>query len=880
MQTDRRAPLFVRILFGFLVPASIREETLGDLNEGYARIASHRGRWAARWWAWRQLFTLKPIRLRRAIDSGPLMGAADLKHAVRSLRARPGASLTVVCTIAVALGITTGVFSVVRGVLLNPLPYPESDRLVRAWQTKNSWIDSPNHQLRSFALRFPLSMPTFNDWVAGDVGFEAIGAYTGGRYVEQGSEGAQILEGERVTSGVMATLGVPALLGRTLLPEDDRVGAPRIAVLAYSFWRDRFDARNDVLDQTITLDGEAHAIVGVMPPDFRPLTRQGAQLWTPLPEETKLDTRDSQYLQVIGRLAPNVSQEAAAERLASFQARLAEQYPDDQGDVGSRVVGLLDSVVGDLRSTLWFLFGSVALVLLVACANIANILSVLGISRRREMAVKAALGASSGRLIGGLFLEAALLAGVGGLLGLGLAWLSLPALLRFVPPTVPRYSEIGLDPGVLAFGLALTAITAVLVGVLPAAQASRTDPSGMIRRSSRGMAGERSGSRVRSALVSLEVALAFVLLVGAGLLGTSFANLWSVDRGFATESLLVFRTTPDPLVYIEEEDEDQFVRELRRGLEAIPGVEVSAANQVPLSGSMSTTTYRIEREQTEPEERSVVISVVLENYHDLMEIPIVEGRAFESTDMLDAPPVGIVSATMAETLWPGESALGKRLRAREDEPWTTVVGVASDVRHSGLEVAPEVKLYVPVWQNHRHPTQWVIRFRGDVAGVTALARDAVAAVSPTTPVRSVDLIEQQIARSVAVPRFRTIFVVGLAAMAGLLALIGVYGVVTFAVAQRTQEIGVRMALGARAGLVVRQVVGSGLKLAVAGIAVGAVIAFALAEAVSDFLFEVEATNVMTYTLIALGVAAVSAAAAYLPARRAAAIDPMRVLNSD
>lgn len=894
MPNSPRVPGWIRALFALLVPGEIREEAVGDLREGYLRVFQQRGRLAAHLWAFRQLLALRPGQLRRAVNAdadldrddpvgrsrrGTLGWRTDLKHATRSIAARPGASATVIVTIAVALGLTTSVFSVVRGVLLNPLPYPDSEELVRIWQVHRGWLDSENVQLRSFAERFPLSMPTFNDWTDADFGVESLGAYTGAQFVNQGSDGAEIIPGQYVTSGFLETLGVQPMLGRSLLPEDDVIGAPRVAVLTHGFWRDRYDGDRDVLGSTLTLDGEAYTIVGVLPPEFRPTTGD-ARILAPMPEETKVDERDSQYLQVVARLAPGTTIESASARLADVQVELSRVYPDEQGEIGARMVSLLDSIVGNVKSTLWFLLAAVGLVLAIASANIANILSVLGLTRRREMSVKAALGAGRSRLVRGLFIEVLLLCLLGGLAGLLLATLTLPLLLAVVPASVPRYDEIGLDAGVLLFGLGLTAATALLVGVLPGLQAAQTDPNDMIRSAGRGLAGERSGSRVRSVLVSAEVALAFVLLVGAGLLGSSFAKLWAVERGFATENLIVVRSEPDPLVYPESEDRDRFVSDLRRELDAIPGAVVSATNQVPLSGTMSTTTYEFERDAGPVEEGNLVINVVLENYFDVMQIPLIEGRGLEPTDVFEAPLVGVVGEKLANDMWPGESAIGKRIRSNEDNPWTTIVGVVGDVRHSGLDDEVNRSLYVTVWQNHRHPQQWVLRARGDMGGVIDLAREAVGKVSPSTPVRSAMLLESSIEESVAVPRFRALFVVGLAGMAGFLALLGVYGVVTFAVTQRTREIGVRMALGARQDSVVRSVVGSGLKLAAFGVVIGLAIALGLAGVVSDFLFETEATDPVTYTAIAALVALVSAGAAYLPARRAAAIDPMRVLNSD
>ena len=347
------------------------------------------------------------------------------RQALRAIRTRPGASLTVIATVALAIGAATAVFSVVRSVLLHPLPYPDSDRLVRVHQTKAGWLDSPNSQLRAFALSFPIAVPTFNDWIQEDTGFEALGAFSDESYVLQGVDGAEIVSGQIATSGLFEVLGVPARLGRTLIAEDDAPGAPRVVVLSHGLWQERTGGRDNVLGETLTFDGQAHAIVGVMPPRFQAPDAE-ARMWAPLSDEQKADGRGTQYLTVIGRLADDVKLELAAERMAAIEARLSVQYPDTQGDIGSRLEGLLDSIVGDVRSTIWFLFGAVGLVLLIASVNIANMLAVMGLSRQRELALKAALGAGAGRLVRGLLAESAVLAGLGGLAGIVLARAFMP----------------------------------------------------------------------------------------------------------------------------------------------------------------------------------------------------------------------------------------------------------------------------------------------------------------------------------------------------------------------------------------------------------------------------------------------------------------------
>ena len=892
MPSSQELPRLSRVVVRLLVPSRLRDEVEGDLVERYAEVQRTSGRRAARRWLRWQLLALRPWGLRKsrfaAGNSGHVNNGGgvmrggwgmDLRHGLRAIKLRPGASLTVVVTVALAVGATTSVYSVVDGVLLRPLPYPESDRLARVWQTRNSLLDNPNAAFRAAASRYAVSIPTFNDWTEANTGFQSIGAYHNSEWVYQGVDGPVLLDGQMVTSGYFEALQISPLVGRTLLPPDDEIGAPRVIVLSERLWEQRF-ARADVLGTTMSLDDVPHVVVGVMPAQFGALDR-AATLWIPFTDADKQSERRSRYSWVVGRLANGLSLDDAAERLAVVQAGLAEMYPDDHRGIGSRVEGLLDSLIGDVRATLWFLLGAVSLVLMVATLNITNILSVLGLSRRRELAVKAALGAGSGRLMRGLFVESAVLASMGGLAGIALAAISLPLLVGLVPASVPRSEMISLSPEVLAFGVIVTALVTLLVGMLPAATAAKTHPQDTMR-SARATT-EPGGGRLRSGMVVAEVALAFVLLVAAGLLGSSFANQWTVDRGFATEGLVVVSVAPDPIEYAEREDRERFVRELRARFEAIPGVAVSAVNQVPLARRFSTATYFAERLEGEPERIRVLISVGLENYLDLMEIPVLAGRGFTPTDTRDAPPVGIVNEAMAQVLWPGTDALGKRVRSvrsDDDAPWVEIIGVARNVQHQGLMIDTEPKLYLPAEQSARPMNRWVLRIRGDVGATIDLARSAVSAQSPTTPVRSVQILEETISASAAVPRFRTFFVVGLSAAAAVLALLGVYGVMTFAVTQRTKEIAVRMALGANVDGLVRGVVGSGLKLAAAGVAAGLLIAWPAAGRLEAFLFGVGPTDVIIYVTIGLGVTAVSGLAAYLPARRAATVDPVSVLNSE
>ena len=902
MAADERSGL-TRLLAGpgwalltLLLPAGLRAEITGDLRERFAARVRRDGELRTLTWFYGQVLRIRPLKLRRAAavairrheakGSVTTMGImtgwwGDVRQAARSLRSRFGLAATVVVTVALAVGVTTSVFSVVNGVLLRPLDYPESDRLVRAWQTEPDWMEHPNPQLRAFSTRFPLSVPTFNDWHAARTGFQASGIYSDASWVHQTAEGAEIVNGMHLTSGVLEALGVEPMMGRLPTPEDDAIGAPAVAVLSYGEWRDRFGGDPQIVGRSVSLDGQPHTVIGVMPEGFRVMD-SGSGVWASMEESQKTDGRDSQGFTVLGRLRPGASIESVTEELLSIQAGLTEAYPDEQGDRGARVVGLLDSMVGDVRSTLFFLLAAVGLVLLIACVNIANMLSVSGLARRREMAVKSALGASRAQLARSLLTESAVLAVMGGVGGIALAVLSLPVLTRILPASLPRVDAIHADPRVLAFGCVVTAATALVVGVLPALQAARTEPKQMMDSTSRGLAGGKAGERLRATLVVTEVALAFVLLVGAALLATSFTRLWNVERGFSTEGLIAMRVSPGVVEaeYPSDEDRERFAQALQERLSAIPGTRVSRTNQIPLSGSTSSTTYYIDQDGAEQIEATVMISVIGDDYLDVMGIALLEGRTFDGTEVRDGPPVAVANRALIERYWPGESGLGKELRADEDAPPTAIIGVAADVRGQSLAEDGEPRLYVSARQNHRWGGQWVIRAEGDPAAVIELARAAVAEVSPSTPVRDIEILEERIARSVAVPRFRTFFVVGLAVLATVLALLGVYGVVTFAVSQRTRELAVRMAIGAHPREVVRGTLGRGFRLSVGGVAVGLLIAWQGGRLLEEFLFEVEPVDPLVYGLVAVLVGVVSVLASYVPARRASRVDPVSVLNAE
>lgn len=807
----------------------------------------------------------------------------DLRGVLRSVRHRPAIAAAVSATVAVAVGATTAVFSVVNGVLLRPLDFDEPDRLVAAWQTNPEWMDHSSMLLRGFAQRFPLSVPTFNDWRAANTGFESVGILTNEGRTWQGPERAENIAALALTHGIFDALRVSPTMGRALVAEDDRPGATAVAVLSHGFWQSRLGGDPDVLGTTLDLDRVAHTVIGVMPPDFAVPGFEGAELWTSLPEERKTGARDSQSFTAIGRLKPGATVSSLQADLEAVQDRLSEQYPDEQQEYGANVEGLLEAEVGDVETTLWFLLGAVVFVLTIACLNIANMLSVTGITRRRELAVRAALGAERGRLVRSLLVESAGLALFGGLVGVVLAVVSLPTLVAALPPSLPRSESVSIDTSVLLFGVLVTTVTAVVVGVLPALRASKVDPGRAMAEGSRAMAGG-SGTRARAGLVVAEVALAFSLLVGAGLLGRSYMKLWTEDRGFATEGLAVMSVSPDVSSFEDDEaqraERSRFATELRKRLRALAGAQISASNQVPLSGSTSSTSFDIElADGTVWESANVLITVALPDYLDVMGIPLREGRDLEEWDVEGTQQVAVVNEALADAYWPGESAVGRRIGDADDDDWRTVVGVARNVRHQSLREPAEPKVYVPLAQSERSVEQWIIR-SDDPRAALSRARTVVSELSPTTPVGWEVILDDRIAQSVALPRFRTLFVLALAGLATLLALLGIYGVVAFSVSQRTREVALRTALGARPGAVVGKTLASGLKLCAGGLVLGLAIAVYGSRVLESFLYDLPTLDPLTYVLVTLVVGAVGLAAAYVPARRASRVDPMTVLKSE
>ncbi|HKP86789.1 MAG TPA: ABC transporter permease [Blastocatellia bacterium] len=795
----------------------------------------------------------------------------DLRYGIRVLAKSPTFTAVAVIALALGIGANTAVFSVVNTVLLKPLPFKEPDRLVMMFGAS----------LETGRGGGSVSPPDFLDYREQNQVFERYAAYTsgGGAFSLTGAGEPERLQGTSVTEGFFETLGIVPSLGRTFSPEEERQGNDQVAIISNGLWQRRFGSDGDIINKTIQLNDRSFTVVGVMPAGFQ-FPRE-VEIWIPITFGVRqTSVRRFHFLRPIGRLKPGVGIEQAQAEFTSIARRLAAAYPESNRDYGARLISLTEQTVGDMRQPLLVLGSAVAFVLLIACANVANLLLARASARQKEVAIRAALGATRARLARQMLTESIILALAGGTLGLLVAWWGIAALVTLSSDNIPRVKEIGLDGRVLGFTLLVSLITGIVFGLIPALQSSRADLNETLKEGGRAAA-TAMGQWVRRALVVFEVAIALFVLIGAGLMVKSFLRLSEVDPGFKPANVLSMRIGLTQGRYPDPPRRIAFFQQLIHRIEALPGAEaVGTISHLPMSGQQEDTRFSIEGKPDDPANPTYANArVASPDYFRALSIPLLKGRYFTDQDSMNAPRAIIISNAFAEEFFPGEDPVGQHLSIDVGEPWKgEIVGVVGDIRHNGLAVEPWREMYVNQYQTPLAEMNLVVRATGNPAQLTPAIRGEVQALDKDVPVHNVRTMDDLVSESVARPRFRTLLLAIFAAIAMTLAAVGIYGVMSYYVTQRTHEIGIRMALGASSADVMRMIVGQGMALALSGVGLGLVGAFLLTKLISSLLYQVSASDPVTFAVISSALVAVALLASYVPARRATKVDPLVALR--
>jgi putative ABC transport system permease protein len=805
----------------------------------------------------------------------------DLRFGARMFMKQPGFTLIAVLTLALGIGANTAIFTVVNALLLRPLPYPEAERLAIVATT----MRRERIEVRS------TSYPDFVSWRDQNTVFEQIAAHSSPSFSLLGGDEPERVNGELVSANYFSLLGVSAAQGRTFLPEEDRTpDARRVALVGYGLWQRRYGASPNLVGQTIQLSDGDYTVVGIMPEGFRGISDQ-AELWLPMMmisaarEAGDLQIRDQRWHSTVARLKPGVSLQQAQIEMDTIARRLEQTYPDTNTNRGVLVTPLHEQLFGYLQRMLWILLGAVACVLLVACANVANLLLQRAATRRKETAIRLALGATPGRLMRQLLTESLLLALSGGALGVLVAWWSADFLVGLSPITFPSFVKLTLDVRVLGFSLLISVLTGVLFGLAPALQAAKPMLNEVLKESGRGASGGLGRNRLLGSLVISEIALALVLLVGAGLMIRSLQRLQAVDPGFDSERLLMMRLNLPPQKYARPQI-GVFDQHLRERLRTLPGVlAVALSSDLPLSGYTSAGPIDLEGQSASPPDSEIRMyrHRVTPQFFSTLGIPLVKGRDFTADDHAQAPRVVIISEALARRYWPGAAPIGKRLReAGSENPWASIVGIVADVKYRRLPQNPNADpdVYFPLLQRPTNNLSLAVRAEADPAGLTAAIRGELQKLDPNLPVYNVTTMAQQVIRQTTQSRFSTWLLGIFGALALLLSAVGIYSVMAYAVEQRTHEVGICLALGARAGDVLKLVITQGMRLALLGVALGISAALALTQLMKGLLFGVAAADPPTYAGIAFLLMAVALFACWIPARRATRVDPMVALRDE
>jgi len=799
----------------------------------------------------------------------------DIRYGFRLLLKKPGFSVVAALTLALGIGANTAIFSAVNAVLLRPLPYREPSRLVEIWETNplKGWKDAP------------VAPANFYDWEQQNDVFEGMANYSPGpgNFALTGKDESERLRGMRTSGNLFSVLGVEAALGRTFLPEETWKGKNEVVILSHGLWKRRFGEDPSIIGQMISLDGKNYTVVGVMPDRFYFPTKD-VDLWVPWGfDPTKIaNLRRPHFMRVVARLKSGKTPAQAQTEMNTIAGRLEQEYPGTNTQMGAGLGLLHDWTVTDTRLPLLILLAAVGFILLISCANIANLLLARAATRMREMAIRTALGAGRRRIVRQLLTESLVMSAGGGALGLLLAVWGKELLLAFSPGNIPRFDEISVDATVFGFTLGITFLTTLIFGLVPALASSKVDLTTSLKEGGQKGGGDSRHNRARNLFVVLEVAFALMLLIGAGLMIKSFVRLQRVDPGFDPDNILTLAISLPGSKYKEDPQLISFYQQALERIKSLPTVGDAAVTlALPSQGAAWTSDFSIEGRAPEDYGKEVRHNVVSSDYFRTMKVPLAGGRLFTDYDDKDHPMVVVINEALARGFFSNEDPIGKRLKFSKPEvedDWITIVGVVKNEKLEGLaaEVKPEV--YQSFLQTANNSANFVVRTTTDPRALTTAVRTEISAIDKDIPIFNVKTMKEVLYESIARERFTVLLLTIFAGVALILSAIGIYGVMSYAVTERTHEIGIRMALGANTSDVLKLVVRQGIKLALAGVGLGIAGAFALTRLIANLLFGVGATDPLTFTVISLLLTSVALLACWLPARRAAKVDPMVALR--
>jgi putative ABC transport system permease protein len=804
----------------------------------------------------------------------------DLRYGVRMLIKSPAVTVVAVIALTLGIGANTAIFSVVHAVLLRALPYTDGDRLAIVWEHRMSGKDNPQNVI---------NLGNFFDWKEQNTVFSDMAAFFDLNVNLTGDGEPEEVPGQIATPNLFSLLGVSTIKGRTFLPDDGKTGQPQVVVISYDLWQRRFGGDPNIIGRKITLDNQANEVIGVLAPNAGWFVQKGSQInhppeiWSPWQISNDLRQRRGRFARAVARLKPGVTLEQAQNEMNIIGTRLAQQYPDFNTKWGVTVVPLRTQFTGEIRKPLLILLGAVGFVLLIACANVANLLLARAASRKREIALRAGLGASRWRIARQLLTESVLLSLFGGGLGLLLALWGTRALLSLSPPELLDIRNTTVNLPVLGFTIALTLLTGIVFGLFPAFEASRFDLSEPLKEGGKSVVGGTRAQRMRSVFVVAQVALALVLLVGAGLLMKSLNRLQSVDPGFDPSNLLTMRVSLPTRKYDTDPKIINFFKQAVDQMRSVPGVEsVAAINTLPFDGPHSGTRLDVAGQPKRPAGQELTTGVIVTdaNYFPTMRIPLKRGRLYTPQEALEMRHVVVVNEAFARENFPGQNPIGQRVTIymKEDNQPSEIIGIVGDNKHKGLETEVEPMAFWPHAELVYPSMTIAIRTRGDSTSVAAAARNVIHQLDPDQPIGQVATMDSLMAKSVARARFNSTLLAIFSLVALVMAAVGIYGVMSYSVLQRTHEIGVRMALGAQRRDVLKLILQQGVLLAVIGVVVGLAGSFGLTRIISTLLFEVAATDKITFAAVSAGLFLITFVASYVPAWRATRVDPLVALR--